>query len=174
MLGSITTVSTILAVLPGSRGKSGFNNPSSMAADGGQNQYFINILCFFVRKSWICKWGYRKIWMGRQFVKLSKLFSICYFHPIIHLAVCLSKIIILLTSVIYLTLLLSVLVLDPILLWIFWVVCAISVVPVIHIGLTTYRVCAYLVNCATRWSLLLLIGYWCWSSIFHNPDDREI
>ena len=32
MLGSITTVSTILAVLPGSRGKSGFNNPSSKAA----------------------------------------------------------------------------------------------------------------------------------------------
>ena len=32
MLGSITTISTILAVLPGSRGKSGFNNPSSKAA----------------------------------------------------------------------------------------------------------------------------------------------
>ena len=32
MLRSITTISTILAVLPGSRGKSGFNNPSSKAA----------------------------------------------------------------------------------------------------------------------------------------------
>ena len=32
---------------------------------------------------------------------------------------------------------------------------------------------AAIVNCPTRWSLLLLIGYWCRSSIFHNPDNRK-
>ena len=32
----------------------------------------------------------------------------------------------------------------------------------------------WVVNCPSRWSLSLLSGYLCRSSIFHNPDDREI
>ena len=32
----------------------------------------------------------------------------------------------------------------------------------------------WLVDWPTRWSLFSLIGYWCRSFIFHNPDNREI
>ena len=32
----------------------------------------------------------------------------------------------------------------------------------------------HLVNCPTRWSLLLIFGYLDWSSIFHIPDNKEI
>ena len=40
---------------------------------------------------------------------------------------------------------------------------------------TIYESRGRVVNCpTTRWFLLLLIGYLCQSSIFHNPDNREI